>query len=170
VLFRSPISDTGIHDTDIMLWLTGSKVESVYCQTVRVNDYVYPEVLHLMYRFESGATAIYESAWTIPESAPFVIDERMSLIGDQGFVHIQDTFPNLGICSADGFTSPDTTYWPEVGGVIGGALGSEIMYFARCAMAGTKPTIITPEESMEAMRTVLAAQQSAETGKLVKLA
>ena len=166
----NPISDTGIHDTDIMLWLTGSKVESVYCQTVAIKGYKYPEILHLMYRFESGATAIYESAWAMPESAPFVIDERMSLIGEQGFVQIQDTFPNLGVCGPAGFTSPDTTYWPEMGGVIGGALRDEIMYFARCATAGTKPTIITPEESMEAMRTVLAAQESAETGKPVKLA
>jgi predicted dehydrogenase len=53
--------------------------------------------------------------------------------------------------------------------MIGGALRDENMYFARCAMAGTKPTIITPEESMEAMRTVLAAQESAETGKPVNL-
>ncbi len=93
----------------------------------------------------------------------------MSIIGTEGFVHIQDTFPNLGVCSRQGFAGPDTTYWPELHGITGGALREEIMYFARCAAAGKRPDIITPEEAMEAVRTILAAEQSAATGEVVRL-
>jgi len=66
----SPISDTAIHDTDLMLWFTGAPVTSVYTQTVRVNDYVQPDLFQIMYRFENGTTAIYESAWLMPDTAP----------------------------------------------------------------------------------------------------
>ncbi len=165
----NPISDSGIHDTDLMLWFTGARVTSVYTQTVRVNDYVYPDMFQIMYRFDNGASAIYEGAWLMPESAPFVIDERMSIIGSKGFVQVQDTFPNLGLCNADGFTGPDTTYWPRIGGVTGGALAEEVMYFAGCVTNGITPSVITPEQSMAAMETVLAAQQSAESGEIVRL-
>ncbi len=164
----NPISDTGIHDTDLMLWLADAKAVSVYAQTVRVRDFVYPEILHIMYRFDSGATAIYESAWAMPETAPFVIDERMAILGEEGFVHVQDTAPNLGVCAPDGFAGPDTTYWPALGDVTG-ALREEIMYFHRCVREGAAPTVITPEQSAEAMRTVLAAQESAESGAVVRL-
>ncbi len=165
----NPISDTGIHDTDLMMWFSDARVVSVYAQTVRVNKYAYPDMFQIMYRFDNGASAIYESAWLMPESAPFMIDERMSIIGSKGFVQVQDTFPNLGLCNADGFTGPDTTYWPRIGGVTGGALAEEVMYFAGCVANGITPSVITPEQSMAAMETVLAAQQSAESGEIVRL-
>jgi UDP-N-acetylglucosamine 3-dehydrogenase len=164
-----PIADTGIHDTDLMLWFTGARAVSAYAQTTRVRELEYPDIAHVMYRFDNGASAIYESAWTMPESAPFVIDESMSIIGTDGFVHIQDTFPNLGVCSPQGFEGPDTTYWPELHGITGGALREELMYFARCVAEGRRPDIITPEEAMEAVRTILAAEQSAATGTVVRL-
>lgn len=165
----SPISDTGIHDTDLLLWLSDSRAVSVYAQTVDVSGRKNPDVVQIMYRFANGATATYESVWCMPETSPFVIDERMSVIGSEGFVHVQDTFPNLGIASKDGFISPDTTYWPELHGAAGGALREEFMYFARCVSEGLAPTVITPEESMAAIETVLAAERSARTGEIVRL-
>ncbi|MGI9657613.1 MAG: hypothetical protein ACR2OD_01795, partial [Gaiellaceae bacterium] len=60
-------------------------------------------------------------------------------------------------------------YWPEVHGVLGGALRDEFAYFARCCATGTPPAVITPEESMAAVEAVLAAEESAATGKVVEL-
>ena len=152
-----PIIGDAIHDTDLMLWFTGAHVVSAYAQTVDVRGLRYPDIGQTMYRFDSGATATLETVWCMPEKTPFDIDERMSIIGTEGFIHIQDTFPNIGICTKDGFRSPDTTYWPELHGRLSGALREEFLYFARCVQDGTPPTIITPAESMEAVRTTLAA-------------
>ena len=58
----NPISDTGIHDIDLMLWFTGARLTSVYTQTLRVNNYAYPDMFKIMYRFDNGASVIYESA------------------------------------------------------------------------------------------------------------
>ena len=54
-------------------------------------------------------------------------------------------------------------------GVMGGALREEFLYFVRCINEGRRPDIITPEESMAAVRTTLAAEESAATGKVVML-
>ena len=91
---------------------------SAYAQTVDVRGLKYPDIGQTMYRFDSGATATLETVWCMPEKTPFDIDERMSIIGTEGFIHIQDTFPNIGICTKDGFRSPDTTYWPELHGAL----------------------------------------------------
>ncbi len=164
-----PIIGDIIHDTDLMLWFTGAKIERAYAQTVDVRGLKYPDIGQAMYRFDSGATATLESVWCMPDKTPFDIDERMSIIGTEGFIHIQDTFPNIGIVTNEKFYSPDTTYWPLLHGATAGALRDEFTYFARCVLEGRKPEIITPEESMACVEAALAAEQSAATGEVVHL-
>ena len=164
-----PILHTCSHDTDMMLWLSGARVVSAYAQTVNTLGQAYDDVSHVMYRFDSGASAIYEGAWNMPDGTPFDLDERMSVIGTEGFIQIQDTFPNIGVYSKEGFKSPDTTYWPELHGITGGALRDEWSYFARCIREGVRPALITPEEAMEVVRCVRAAHESATSGAVVTL-
>jgi predicted dehydrogenase len=52
---------------------------------------------------------------------------------------------------------------------MGGALRDEFLYFIRCIDEGRRPDIITPEESLAAVRTTLAAEESAATGKMVMM-
>jgi UDP-N-acetylglucosamine 3-dehydrogenase len=165
-----PIVGDAIHDTDVMLWFTGDRVVSAYAQWVDVRGLKYPDIAQTMYRFAGGATATLETVWCMPEKTPFDIDERMTVIGTEGFIHVQDTFPNLGIASQDKFHSPDTTYWPDFDGMRGGALREEFSYFARCALEGRSPEIGRPEDAMAALEATLAAEESARTGEVVRIA
>lgn len=164
-----PIVGDAIHDTDLMLWFTGDSIVSAYAQTVDVRGLKYPDIGQTMYRFAGGASATLETVWCMPEKTPFDIDERMSIIGTEGIIHIQDTFPNLGIVSSDKLHSPDTTYWPSFDGVRGGALRDELAYFAGCALTGTTPTIGRPEDAAAALEATLAAEESARTGNVIKI-
>lgn len=164
-----PIVGDAIHDTDLMLWFTEDRIVSTYAQTVDVRGLRYPDIGQTMYRFASGATATLETVWCMPEKTPYDIDERMNIVGTEGFIQIQDTFPNLGIADGDKFHSPDTTYWPMYEGVRGGALREELAYFANCALKGRKPEIGTPEDAMAALEATLAAEESARTGQVVKI-
>jgi UDP-N-acetylglucosamine 3-dehydrogenase len=105
----------------------------------------------------------------MPDKTPYDIDERMNIVGTEGFIQIQDTFPNLGIADGNKFHSPDTTYWPMFENTRGGALKEEFSYFANCALAGRKPAIGTPEDAMAALEATLAAEESARTGQVVKI-
>ncbi|MHA1570330.1 MAG: hypothetical protein ACTSWM_00815, partial [Alphaproteobacteria bacterium] len=140
-----------------------------YAQTVDLRGLKYPDVAQTMYRFDNGATATLETVWCMPEKTPYDIDERMNIVGSDGFVQIQDSFPNIGICTKDGFRSPDTTYWPQLHGKSSGALRDELSYFTDCCLSGEMPSIITPEEAMAAVEASLAAEESARTGTVVHL-
>jgi predicted dehydrogenase len=164
-----PIVGDAIHDTDLMLWFTEDRIVSAYAQTVDVRGLRYPDIGQTMYRFASGATATLETVWCMPDKTPYDIDERMNITGTEGFIQIQDTFPNLGIADAAKHHSPDTTYWPMFEGVRGGALGAEFGYFANCALKGVKPAIGTPLDAMRALEATLAAEESARTGEVVKI-
>ena len=81
-------------------------------------------------------------------SSPFELDERMAVIGTEGFIHIQDTFPSIAVCSARRASeSPDTTYWPELHGITGGTHCATNGPTSRdCVREGTRPAVITPED------------------------
>ena len=164
-----PIIGDCVHDTDLMFWFSGSRAVTAYAQTVRVHDHTHPDLGQVMYRLENGASCILESVWCLPNSTPFQIDERLEVIGTQGSISIHDTHPNLMIVDKDGARCPDTTYWPTIHGQLRGALRDELAYFANCVATGRKPDVITPEESREAVRACLAAEQSAATGQVVRI-
>jgi UDP-N-acetylglucosamine 3-dehydrogenase len=164
-----PIVGDAIHDTDLMLWFSEDRIVSTYAQTVDVRGLKHPDIGQTMYRFAGGATATLETVWCMPEKTPYDIDERMNVVGTEGFIQIQDTFPNLGIAAKDKFHSPDTTYWPMFEGKRGGALKEEFSYFADCALRGIKPAIGTPEDAMAALQATLAAEESARTGQVVRI-
>jgi UDP-N-acetylglucosamine 3-dehydrogenase len=164
-----PIVGDAIHDTDLMLWFTGDRIVSAYAQSVDVRGLRFPDIGQTMYRFAGGATAMLETVWCMPEKTPFDIDERMSIIGTEGLIHVQDTFPNLGIVGSDKLHSPDTTYWPQFDGVRGGALRDEFAYFTDCALKGKTPAIGRPQDAAAALEATLAAEQSARSGKAIKI-
>lgn len=164
-----PIVGDAIHDTDIMLWMTGEPIVSAYAQTVSVRGLKYPDIAQVMYRFASGATATLETVWCMPEQTPFDIDERLSIVGTQGVIQIQDTFPNLSVIDSQKLHSPDTTYWPEFNGQRGGALRDEFLYFADHALRGEPPQLGTARDALKALAATLAAEESARTAQVVSL-
>lgn len=164
-----PIIGDGVHDTDLMLWYTGAKIVSAYALTHSIRGLKNPDLGFTMYRFDSGAIGVLEDNWCLPDTTPFQIDERMEINGTEGSIHIHDTHPNFSVCDKGGWRSPDTTYWPSIHGVRAGALREELSYFVNCVAQGRKPTVITPEESREAVRACLAAEESAATGRVVTL-
>ena len=164
-----PIIGDGVHDTDLMLWYSGAKVVSAYAQTVKWREFEHDDLGWTMYRFDSGAVGVLEDAWCLPDTTAFHIDERMEIIGTKGSISIHDTHPNFSVCDAEGWKSPDTTYWPEIHGIRSGALRDELAYFVGCVAEDRPITVITPQESLEAVRACLAAEESARTGTVVKL-
>jgi len=165
----SSLMGDGIHDVDIMLWLTRDRIVSVYAQHVSVHGHKYPDIGWAMYRFAGGAVGVIETVWALPDSTPFSIDARTEIIGDKGALYIDCGNAGLTINDAKGMHKPDTVYWPSLYGQRAGVLRSELNYFIECIRAGRKPEVITPSESRAAVAAICAAEQSAASGKVVNL-
>ena len=164
-----PLMGDGVHDTDLMLWYTGEKVRSVYARMLNVRNLPNPDIGWAMLRFESGAIGVIESVWFLPEKTPFDIDSRMEIIGTKGAIYIGGSDQGITVNDKTGWRIPDTYYWPKVHDQRYGVLKEELAYFVKCALDGKQPTVITPEESREAVKVMAAAQRSARTGKVVFL-
>jgi UDP-N-acetylglucosamine 3-dehydrogenase len=164
-----PLLGDGVHDTDLMLWMTGATVVSAYALTHSVRGLKNPDIGWAMYRFDSGAVGVIEAVWLLPEGTPFRIHEQLEVIGTQGAVYVHGGDTNLVVQNRQGVDCPDTLYWPQVHGETVGALRSEIDYFVGCVAKGVKPAVVTPEEARAAVAAVAAAERSARTGKIVRI-
>lgn len=165
----SPLMGDGIHDTDLMLWLTGSQVKTVYAQNIRIRNFKNPDIGWAMYRFDNDAVGVIETVWYLPENTPFVIDARMEIIGTEGAIYIDCGNTGLIIDDRTGIHKPDTVYWPNLFGRRVGVLRNELSYFVECINTGKSPDIITPEESRMAVAVICAAEQSAASGEVIKM-
>lgn len=164
-----PILGDGIHDTDLMLWYTGSKVKTVYAHTLSVRKLPNPDLGWAMFRFKSGAIGVIEDVWFLPEKTPYKLDARMEIIGTKGAIYIEGPGDTIAINTDEGWEYPETVYWPKFYEGRSGALKEELSYFVSCVLAQKKPSVITPEESMEAVRVVVAAELSARSGRVINL-
>jgi UDP-N-acetylglucosamine 3-dehydrogenase len=164
-----PLLGDGIHDLDLMLWLSGAKVETVYALAYTVRGLRNPDLGWAMCRFDTGAIGVIEDVWLLPAGTPFRIHEQLEVIGTDGAAYVQGADLNVTIQSGSGVDCPDTLYWPQMHGEPAGALRAEISYFVECVAGGTKPAVVTPEEARAAVAVAAAAERSSQTGKVVRL-
>jgi UDP-N-acetylglucosamine 3-dehydrogenase len=165
-----PLLGDGIHDTDLMLWMSGAKIETVYALTHSIRRLPNPDLGWAMYRFDSGAVGVIENVWFLPPGTPFRIHEQLEIIGSSGAVYVHGGDTNLVVQTADGVDCPDTLYWPELHGQPDGALRAEMAYFVDCVARGEKPTVVTPAEARAVVAVLESAEKSARSGKVVRVA
>ena len=88
----SALFGDGVHDLDLMLWYSGAKPKSVYAQSLNTRPELPNDDLGwAMFRLDSGAIAVIENVWCLPENAPFAIDARMEIIGTKGAIYIDNS-------------------------------------------------------------------------------
>ncbi len=165
----TPVMQLGVHDIDLILWYTGSRVRQVYSRSARFFDYKHPDMTACVLDLESGAHAVIQNSFSLPENVPFFVGARMEILGSKSYVIVDASEQCLFISDKKGWRTPDTTLIPIVRNSLTGTLSQEINYFIQCVGNGRKPEVITPEESREALRVALACEKSMQDGAPVRL-
>jgi len=164
----SALFGDGVHDLDLMLWYSGAKPKSVYAQSMNTRPELPNDDLGwAMFRLDSGAIAVIETVWCLPENVPFAIDARMEIIGTKGAVYIDNSGAGYTLLTPKGWSYPQSTYWPRVHDMRRGFLKEEFDYFVKCILRGEKPTVITPEESKLVVQAIRTAEQSARENRVI---
>jgi len=162
----SPLMGDGIHDADLMMWMTGQTPDRVFGRNVKVHDYDYPDLGWAMLEFPdrdgcSGAVGVVETIWCLPPNVPTVIDARMQIVGREGMITIDCSQTGLLVNTAERVKQVDTAFWPLQHGRAVGILKEEISYFADCLRSGTPASVITAAEAARAVAVMEATEQSA---------
>jgi len=167
---------TLVHDIDLLLWLTGSRVDRVMSFEYREGNHFAPQGCFALLRFESGCVAHLESSWFVPDQAPKnivgdfwsgCIDSGLALVGTRRSARIEGLHSPLQIWTDQSGQSPDTSLWPEVDGQIHGALREQLGDFAACIREGRPASVANLESAVESIRIAEAIVESATTGRSI---
>ena len=149
----------GIHTLDLLLWLFDRPPRSVYAQTARqasaamdMNDYY-----QVIVRFADDATAIANLSYALPRRGDGV--RAAMLVGSKGSAYHD-------LSDDDYLISDSGLHFVEDG--LDLPITRQVAHFVDCVAQGRDP-IVTPTQIRTALRTALAADESARTGRVVEL-
>jgi predicted dehydrogenase len=157
----------GVHDYDVMRWLTGSEVERVTAESrwglLRGQGWDVEDANGALLRFASGALGIAELGWILPRGFPAGGDHRLDVVGDRGALSLATLETGLRRTDGERLQQVDAHLAPLVHGHGGGMFHFELAHFADCARGRARPAV-TAHDGLMALRIALAVERAAAAG------
>lgn len=151
--------DLHIHDTDFVQYVFGlpeAVLSTRRKSSIHANDYI---TTHYLYDNEAVITA--EGGWILPSSLGFEMSFRI-VFENATLTYSCKQQPTLKVYPADG-----DAYFPEL--LTGDGWLREIEHFTKKVGGESVPEIITPAQSIDAVKTIFAEEKSAGAQKAILL-
>lgn len=157
---KNPMRETAIHDIDLALWLSGSRLESSSGFKKYNNSDKEADSCLAMVKLQNGVMCSFASSWLRRDAQPAGVDARLDIIGTKGELHISMPPSNLVFIDDNehSFFNPETTLNPVT--IRQTALSCEIEYFLKCVMLDETPSVISPEEALESLKAAIRIDES----------
>jgi predicted dehydrogenase len=150
----------GIHDVDLVWYVTGLEVASVSAIGKSFQS-GYADVVYALVRYRGSAIGTMHITWTIPDGRPNRGPAGLRVTGSEGSVEIDLGHIDLTYARKDRATNLDTRFGPSRSHVGVSNIGSEIRAFVDAARRGL-PSPIPGEDGLAAVRIVELIHRSIE--------
>jgi len=171
--------DMATHIYDLLEWLVGPIAEvSAFCDSL-VHDYPVEDSSTTLVHFDGGAHAVVDCFFNVPDSAG---QDRLELYGPLGSIQATGTIGQMPTGDMVAYLSETgKDYDPQqskdslavderhIDYEPVNMYGAEVDYLSRCIREKRPPEINTLEAGLHILRIALAAYESAETGRTVKV-
>jgi len=165
------IMDLGIHDVDVMRYLLGSEVESVFTQGRRRKHKVFEDHANILLDFDNGTTGFVEINWLTPMKV-----RKLSLTCSKNFVELDYVKQSLVISSSalmeyDPFNLYQVPLEYDIRRVSikkEEPLKNELNDFLDSITKKREP-LVSGEDGLKTMRVIMAAAESSKSKKRVTL-
>lgn len=164
-----PALNAAIHDIDLALWYTASPPVAVRAWERNIQGGEAPDVLWATIEFASGALAVVENLWLLPETAGVWLDAETEVVGSRGMARVRFPSDTMNVYLADGPRLPDTTLVAVAHDVMSGALVDQFAYFVRHVSNGLPLERVTGDDALRSLEVTLAIMRSAATQQEVRL-
>lgn len=161
------------HSIDTIHWMLKERPHRVYCvRRARIlahRGINTPDYYQATLEFPSGATAVVENGWILPETTPNIIDLKCEIVGDRGALYVDGSHHRmLERYTPTEATYPDTFVGPTVHGKPGGFAVESIRHFVECVV-NDRELLVTGEDGLAATRVIVAMEQSADAKQPVDI-
>lgn len=164
----------GSHSIDTIRWLLGEEVCRVYgvarSDVLRARGIDTPDFYFSTLEFPSGAVAVIENSWILPNAAPNLVDVKCELVGTRGALYMDATHNR----ALEKYTETDAGYpdlfvMPTIHGRQQGFAAESIRHFIECVREGRKP-MVTGYDGLMATKVICAIEESIRTRQPVDVA
>lgn len=152
---------TCVHDIDLALWVTGSRVRRVDAMEHRVPGDPQPDIVWAHAELASGAIASFATAYLHPSDVAVPASDRFEVYGTGGVAVVDLTTPAL-VVHAGPTASPD---WLIGLGDGTGAVLEEIRHFTDRLAGRSTTDIVTVGDALHGIRVADAIVRSAASGR-----
>jgi myo-inositol 2-dehydrogenase/D-chiro-inositol 1-dehydrogenase len=158
----------GVHDVDVLQWVTGAEITRVYSRAVaklmpslgvESEDAIFTTV-----EMTGGMVGQLYFGWSLPSNIATGIWARTEVIGTEGIVDLDVRDHGLRVLSSGVWSLPDGLHWPTVNDRITGDLQEEIRHFTT-AVRDDKPFVMSVPEAMRAVAVNDAILRSVASGQ-----
>lgn len=165
------IMDLGIHDVDVMRYLLGSEVESVFAQGKKMKHDVFEDHANILLDFKNGTAGFVEINWLTPMKV-----RKLSLTCSKNFVELDYVKQSLVISSSalmeyDPFNLYQVPLEYDIRRVSiqkEEPLKNELNDFLNAIQSKRDP-LVSGEDGLMTMRVIQAAMESSKTKKRIEL-
>ncbi len=165
------VMDLGVHDIDVMRYLVGSPVESVFALGGRKMHEKFEDHANILLKFTNGVNGFVEVNWLTPMKV-----RRLSLTCLQNFVEVDYTDQSITVSAStlgplDPFNLyqlPIEHHTQRIAVRKEEPLKRELEDFL-VAAKGKRPPLVTGEDALETLRVAEGATESHRKGKVVQL-
>mgnify|MGYP000150339703 CR=1 FL=1 len=163
----------GSHAIDTVRWLLGDEVCRVYgisrSGLLSGRGINTPDFYFSTLEFRSGAVAVIENSWILPNSAPNLVDVKCELVGTKGALYMDATHNRaLEKYTESDAGYPDLFVMPTIHGRQQGFAAESIRHFVECVREGKTP-MVTGADGAIATKIICALEESILAGKPVEL-
>ena len=161
----------GIHDTDIMQWIAGSRIARVSAQGCSkvLRDIGVDDTVVSVLKFDNGAAGVLETLWVMPAGSPGTLDARLDVIGTRGRVQVRVGGEEMSLETDERSTRSDVTYQVMINDQMHNAFRTQLDHFAQCLLNDTEP-LVSNEDALAAVDVAWAVDESLRTGQPVQVA
>jgi myo-inositol 2-dehydrogenase/D-chiro-inositol 1-dehydrogenase len=158
----------GVHDVDVLQWITGANITRVYSRPVtKLMPHLgvkSEDAIFTTCELEKEITGQLYCGWTLPNDIPTGVWARTEVVGTEGIIDLDVRDHGLRIHSSGAWTLPDGLHWPEVNGRIMGDLHEEVRHFVE-AVRTDKPFAMSVAEAGRAVAVNDAILRSIASGQ-----
>ncbi|MDH4123182.1 MAG: Gfo/Idh/MocA family oxidoreductase [Thermoplasmata archaeon] len=165
------IMDLGVHDIDVIKYLSGSKVKRVFATAGRFKNTEYEDFANIVLEFENGSAGTVEVNWLTPTKV-----RSLALTCSDQFAEFDYISQSINICSATlREFDPSNLYdlslefhERRISLKKEEPLKRELMDFLNACSRGIDP-LVTGKDAAETLKIAGAAIKSASTNKVIEL-
>jgi predicted dehydrogenase len=164
----------GSHNVDLMRYLTGSEVKSVYSRAregvLKKRGIDTPDFFITVLETENGCVGVIENCWIVNERAPSVFDCKTEIIGSDGTL-----FVDTSHCRVLEKYSKTSSGFEDILGLFttnnraAGFVIESINHFINAVVSDTVPSVGI-EDGLAVTKVINAMMESAKTGNRIEIA